>query len=110
MHTVVEVVVAFFAAGGLLALAWLLYGKLLAPTVGERIFAVVTAKGAGEQLEHEVSGLLWLRGGGMGKFFIIIVDDGLDQDGLGIAAALLKRESGIFFCPAGRLETCIRNA
>lgn len=107
MHIIIEVMVAFFAAGGLLALGWLLFGRLLAPiggTDGGKVFAVVPAKGGGETLEHDVSGILWLQAGGMARMTVVIVDDGLDCEGLAVASALLERESGIQFCRREALE------
>lgn len=109
MRIVMEVVIAFLAAGGLLVLGWFLFGRLLVPVTGESVFAVVSAEGAGERLEHDVAGLLWIRSGGLAKFTIVIVDDGLDSAGLAVAAALLDRESGVLFCASGRLEECMRN-
>ena len=104
MRVIVEVIVAFLAAGGLLALGWFLFGQLLAPVAGEKVFAVIPARGAGERLEHDVSGILWLRAGGMARMTVVIVDDGLDCDGLAVAKALLERENGIRFCRREELE------
>jgi 3-methyladenine DNA glycosylase AlkD len=54
-----------------------------------------------------VAGLLWLRVGGMARFTIVIVDDGLDERGRAVAEALLSRESAIRLCAAGTLESCM---
>ncbi len=102
-----EIIVAFLAAGGLLFLCWALFGRLLAPVAGEEVWAVVRAGGAGERLEHDVAGLLWLRVGGMARFTIVIVDDGLDERGRAVAEALLSREPAIRLCAAGTLESCM---
>lgn len=104
MRTVIEIVIAFLAAGGLLVLGWFLFGRLLVPVAGENVFAVVRAKGSGERLEHDVAGLMWLRSGGLARVTIVIVDDGLDSMGLAVAAALLERDNGIRFCRRGELE------
>lgn len=104
MHVIIQVIVAFLAAGGLLALGWFLFGRLLSPIAGESVFAVIPARGAGERLEHDVSGVLWLRAGGMARMTVVIVDDGLDGEGLAVANALLERDSGIRFCRRGELE------
>lgn len=97
MRSFIEILVAFFAAGGLLALGWLLFGRLLAP-VGEGLYALVPARGDAPRLEHDVAGLLWLRGGGLARLTVVIVDDGLDSAGLAVAAAVLERERGVLFC------------
>lgn len=108
LRILIEMIIALLATGGLLALCWGLFGRLLAPVAEEGVFAVVRAAGAGERLEHDVSSLLWLRAGGLAKPAIIILDEGLDEMGLAIAAALLKREAGICLCKVGELESCIR--
>lgn len=104
MRIIVEIIVAFLAAGGLLALGWFLFGRLLSPVAGENVFAVIPARGAGDRLEHDVSGILWLRAGGMARMTVVIVDDGLDCEGLAVASALLERDSGIRFCRREELE------
>lgn len=104
MRIIVEIIVAFLAAGGLLALGWFLFGRLLSPVAGENVFAVIPARGAGDRLEHDVSGILWLRAGGMARMTVVIVDDGLDCEGLAVAAALLERDNGIRFCRPEELE------
>ncbi len=113
MRIIVEVIIAFLAAGGLLALGWFVLGRLLAPIGGKdggKIFAVVPAHGAGETLEHDIAGLTWLRAGGMANFRIAIADNGLDEQGLEIAAALLRKEPELLFFPAGELAEYIRHS
>lgn len=104
MRTIVEIIVAFLAAGGLLVLGWGLFGRLLTPIAGERVWAVVQARDGAEWLEHDVAGLLWLRKSGMAGFTIVIMDEGLDENGRAVAAALIDRESNIRLCVAGSLE------
>ena len=50
-----------------------------------------------------MKGLLWLRGGELARFTIVIADGGLDGTGRAVAAALLTRAQGIVLCPAERL-------
>lgn len=104
MRVIVEIIVAFLAAGGLLALGWFLFGRLLSPVAGENVLAVIPAKGAGERLEHDVSGVLWLRAGGMARMTVVIVDAGLDCEGLAVASALLERDNSIQICRPEELE------
>lgn len=108
MRILVEMIVAFLATGGLLFLCWVLFGRLLAPVAGDNVCAVVRSSGAGEHLEHDVSGLLWLRAGGLCKPAIVILDEGLDDDGLAIATALMQRETGIRLCKPVDLERCVK--
>lgn len=104
LRTIVEIIVAFLAAGGLLALCWGLFGRLLTPVTGERVWAVVRACGGAESLEQDVAGLLWLRKTGLAGFGVVIVDDGLNEEGRAVASALLNREVGLRLCAAGALE------
>ena len=103
MYSVLEIVVALLAALGLLSLGWLLFGRLLAPVGGRkggRIYAVIPASGDGEHLENDVDGLLWLRGGELAKFPILVADCGLNDRGKTVAAVLSGRETNLTVCPA----------
>ena len=90
MNAIWQVLLALLAAVGLLALGWL------------------TASGDGAHLEQDVKGLLWLRGGELARFTIVIADGGLDGTGRAVAAALLARGQGIVLCPAERLGEYIK--
>ena len=82
------------------------FGRLLTPVGGGGggpVYAVVPASGDGAHLEQDVKGLLWLRGGELARFTIVIADGGLDGTGRAVAAALLARGQGIVLCPAERL-------
>ncbi|MTS91653.1 hypothetical protein GMD93_11545 [Pseudoflavonifractor sp. BIOML-A4] len=106
MHFVLEALVALLAACGLLALGWIAFGRLLAPVGGKdggAVYAVVPAGGDGETLEHDVTGLLWLRGGNLARFTIVIADRGLTDQGRTVAAILTERDSGVVGCPAEKL-------
>lgn len=107
-----EVVIALLAAGGLLMLSWLLFGRLFAPVGkdGTPVYAVIPALGNGEGLEYTVGGLLWLRGGNLARFHIVVADFGLDECGLRAAEALLSREPGLIFCPPGCLEHYLKES
>ena len=106
MNAIWQVLLALLAAVGLLALGWLTFGRLLTPVGGGGggpVYAVVPASGDGAHLEQDVKGLLWLRGGELARFTIVIADGGLDGTGRAVAAALLARGQGIVLCPAERL-------
>ncbi len=110
MHPVLEVLLALLCAAGLLALGWVLFGRLLTPVGGRSggpVCAVVPAAGDGETLEHDVRGLCWLRGGNLADFTIIIADAGLDDGGRAAAAALLDRTPGLVYCPMEQLSACV---
>ncbi len=55
---------------------------------------MVPASGDGAHLEQDVKGLLWLLGGELARFTIVIADGGLDGTGRAVAAALLARGQG----------------
>ena len=84
MNAIWQVLLALLAAVGLLALGWLTFGRLLTPVGGSGggpVYAVVPASGDGAHLEQDVKGLLWLRGGELARFTIVIADGGLDGTG-----------------------------
>ena len=111
MNAIWQVLLALLAAVGLLALGWLTFGRLLTPVGGGGggpVYAVVPASGDGAHLEQYVKGLLWLRGGELARFTIVIADGGLDGTGRAVAAALLARGQGIVLCPAERLGEYIK--
>lgn len=105
MQEILQAVFALLAAAGLLSLGWLLFGRLVTPVgdAGGPVYAVVPADGGGEHLEQDVKGLLWLRGGNLARFTIVIADRGLDPEGRAVAAGLLSDSTGLVVCPADRL-------
>ena len=111
MNAIWQVLLALLAVVGLLALGWLLFGKLVTPVGGGGggpVSAVVPAAGDGEHLEQDVKGLLWLRGGELARFTIVIADSGLNDTGRRVAAALLNGSRGMVLCPMEQLETYLR--
>ena len=108
MDGILQVLLALLAAAGLLALGWAIFGQLVTPVGAiSPVYAVVPADGDGAGLEQAVKGLLWLRGGDLARFTIVIADGGLDPAGQAAAAALLARDRGIVLCPADRLGAYI---
>lgn len=106
METVLQALGAMLAAVGLLALAWLCFGKLLLPVSGEGggpVYAVLPAAGEGETLEHDVRALCWLRGSEAARFTIVIADGGLSEQGRAAALALMRQRGGMVLCPLERL-------
>ena len=111
MNAIWQVLLALLAAVGLLALGWLTFGRLLTPVGGcggGQVYGLEASCGDVAHLEQDVKGLLWLRGGELARFTIVIADGGLDGTGRAVAAALLTRAQGIVLCPAERLGEYIR--
>ena len=109
MNAIWQVLLALLAAVGLLSLGWLLFGRLVRPAGGAgQVYAVVPAAGDGAGLEQTVKGLLWLRDGELARFTVVIADDGLDETGRAVAAALLAGSRGVVLCPAERLGEYLR--
>ena len=77
------------AAFGLLALCWLLLGRLLLP-VPLDLTVSLTGYGDGEGLEQGVRALHWLRRTGLWRGDIRIVDGGLSPRGLAVARQLVE--------------------
>lgn len=107
METLLQGALAFFAALGLVTLAWLAFGHLLLPRELEqgRLYAVLPARGDGETLEQDLRRLLWLRDSGVARVPIVIADAGLSPQGRRVALALLGRYCGTVLCPMDQLST-----
>lgn len=107
MESILQALLALLAAVGLLALAWLCFGKLLFPVSGGsgggKIYAVLPVQGAAETLEHDIRALCWLRGGEAARFTIVIADDGLNDMGRAVTHALMAQKGGMVLCPLERL-------
>lgn len=82
-------VLGLLAAFGLLALCWLLLGRLLLP-VPLDLTVSLTGHGDGEGLEHGVRALHWLRRTGLWRGDIRILDGGLSPRGLAVARRLVE--------------------
>jgi hypothetical protein len=105
LNGILEAVMAFFAAAGLLWLCRVLFGRMYTPTwrTSSGVYAVVPATGDGEHLEYDVKSLLWLRGRQPAGFTIVIADQGLNATGRATAGALIVQGQGVVMCPMERL-------
>ena len=70
---------------GLCALGWVLLGRLLRPIPARNVRLVIAGRGAGEELEQTVRGLMWLRGLGLLSCPVVIADVDLTPQGTGPA-------------------------
>ena len=103
MATVVEIVLATLAVIGLLSLGWSLFGRMVTPVGPDPVFAVIPARGGGEGLEQTVKGLLWLQGGEMTGFTVVMADAGLSEEGRQLADALCRQFERVQLCPLEEL-------
>ena len=99
MSLVLDCLMAFFAAMGFLALLWLAFGRLLTPPPGTAATLVLLpARGDGEELDLAVSHLIWLQGGRMTRFSIVLVDLGLTEQGRARVLTLMERDPTLRCC------------
>ncbi len=103
MGSLLEITLGLLLAVGLLCLGWALFGKLLTPVqnMGAPMFALVKGEGDGEGLEHTLACLVWLRGRDLAGCPVLLVDAGLNEEGLHLARLLCSRWPAVEFC---RLE------
>ena len=72
-----------------------LYSWLLTPDTEQDVWAVVRGVGPGEGLEQRVRSLMWLRACGLLRCRVILLEEGLDEDGRKLAHALTRRWSDL---------------
>lgn len=82
-------VLGLLAAFGLLALGWLLMGRILLP-IPLDLTVSLTGYGDGEGLEQGVRALHWLRRTGLWRGHILIRDGGMSPLGLEVARKLVE--------------------
>lgn len=76
------ILLALLSAVGLAALLWLLLGALLLPAgTPETLRVCVLAHGSGNDVEHTLRALGWLRGAGLLRARVVVADAGLNGAG-----------------------------
>ena len=91
MEYVWEIVLTVLCLMGLGLLVWCLMGRLVCPVPGQEVLAVLEGQGDGGGLEQSVRALMWLRSLGLLRCPVVIVDLGLDREGLAVAQRLALR-------------------
>lgn len=86
-----DLLLAFFVALGIALLLWCLLGLLLVPVFGPDMVTLCFAKKDGMFLEHRVRSYGWLREGRMTGGRLIIVDDGLSEEGQKLSKLLCDK-------------------
>ncbi|MGI5984845.1 MAG: hypothetical protein GXY01_07975 [Clostridiales bacterium] len=105
-----EIVTAFVLSLSFLMLLWTIKGLLLRPvTVGKnsKVTVIITAGEKAQSLEREISGLRWLKEGGILRADVLIVDFGMDDETAEIASALSENDSSVLVCSPGEIESII---
>ncbi|MGE4354595.1 MAG: hypothetical protein AB7D36_10995 [Oscillospiraceae bacterium] len=77
-----KITMAIIVAGIVILAVWYINGALVTPVVGGKNIGIqvcVKASGSAPELEHTVSGLLWLVENGTINGEIVIVDDEMDD-------------------------------
>lgn len=88
-----SILLAALAAVGLFTLLWLVFGRLLIPADGMHI--LIPIQGDGNNLEHNLKGLRWLRATGLLDARIDLLDAGLTDAGRDRVERLLRSEPSL---------------
>ncbi len=105
-----DCLIALFAAIGILAVLWLVIGKILspAPAVPSGLVEVLPASGDGRRMEGQVRSILWQNACQGISCPLILADCGLDAEGLKAAGCLLRRWPALQLCKAEELGPLLR--
>lgn len=108
MGSAAEGLAALLAALGLALLGGILFGRLLCPAPGGAQWLLIPGRGDGAGLEQTVRAAMWLRGLGLLRCPVAIVDAGLNEQGRRLAAHLAGRWGGVRLCTAKQLYAVLR--
>lgn len=86
---------------------WGLFGLLLLPVFRRSMVTLVFTHGQGTELEQVARAFGWLRGEKHDGGTLLLVDCGLDAQGLQVAQTLRDRYPWVCFCPRAALEDCL---
>ena len=107
MGTVWEILWTVLCVVGLALAGWWLFGLLLRPLPGPEARVLLAGRGAGEHLEQQVRAFVWLRGMGLVRCPILIVDVDLTPEGRELALRLVARWPGVVLWPVEELPDYI---
>lgn len=86
---------------------WGLFGLLLLPVFRRNMVTLLFARDQGTELEQAVRAFGWLRGEKRDGGTLLLVDCGLDAQGLQLAQTLRDRYPWVCLCPRAALEDCL---
>ena len=94
-----ELLLVFLAALGLLTFLWCLAGLVLRPE--RETLSIRCCQGNGDRLEQTVRAYGWLRGTGLVRGQLLLMDCGLT------AQQLQETRDWVIYCPRESLEDCL---
>ena len=103
MNLAGEILVTAVCVAGLAFLAWWLFGRLLRPIPEQRVYALISGRGDGTDLEQSVRAFIWLRSLGLLHCPILIADVDLTARGSDVALHLAARWPDVILWPADHL-------
>ena len=110
MGIFLQIAIASAVATVIFGIFWNIYGALRTPVRCGRgcgVSMVVTAQGNAEGLEQTLRGLVWLAENGIVVARILIVDCGLDEEGLILMRLLTKKYANIVICQPEEVQQWI---
>lgn len=96
---VLEILIVFMAAVGVILVCWCLMGLLLSPVFGHNMLTLCFSEGDGGRLELQIRAYGWLRDGKISGGRFVIVDCGLDASGIHRAQLLQNNYDWVEYCP-----------
>lgn len=103
-----EVLLSLLSALGLVLLGGLLFGRLLRPVPSGEMWVLIPGRGEGARLEQEVRVVMWLRGLGLLRCPVAIVDVDLTDEGRELAFRLLSRWNSVSLWPGSHLSELLK--
>ena len=102
-----EILLVFVLAVAAMLILWCLLGLLLMPVFSHNMITCCFAKDDGEKLEQQIRAFGWLRDGKLSGGRFVIVDCGLNPEGVQIAKRLCKDHNWITYCHREKMTECL---
>ena len=93
-----DLVIVFLSASGVVLVIWCLLGALLHPVFDEEMVTYLPVRGNGDNVEQTVRAYAWLRSGRLSGGKLVLVDLGLDRQGLQRTAVICSRYDWVICC------------